>query len=207
MADAAAPAPELKEYPEFPGQKLSKRYVYCVSCCRCHHHRHHHHHHHHHRLGFLHICFRNTHLLLLSHIKNTHKTLASTKKCSRDKKRTKKKPQKLPPRCDYWEAFESSFIKFKDESVEALLCFFFKKRSPLFCPPCCDRFIKTSFVFSVLRHMVVVVGKKKYWLRIKWTSFFSLIFHTGGERKESTDEDEIRGRFRGWFRPDAIHGE
>ena len=27
MADAAAPAPELKEYPEFPGQKLSKRYV------------------------------------------------------------------------------------------------------------------------------------------------------------------------------------
>ena len=129
MADAAAPAPELKEYPEFPGQKLSKRYVYCVSCCRCHHHRHHHHHHHHHRFGFLHIRFRNTHLLLLSHIKNTHKTLASTKKCSRDKKRTKKKPQKLPPRCDYWEAFESSFIKFKDESVEALLCFFFKKRS------------------------------------------------------------------------------
>ena len=44
---------------------------------------------------------------------------------------------------------------------------FFSKNAPLFCPPCCDRFIKTSFVFSVLRHMVVVVGKKKYLLRIK----------------------------------------
>ena len=39
---------------------------------------------------------------------------------------------------------------------------FFSKNAPLFCPPFCDRFIKTSFVFSVLRHMVVVVGKKKY---------------------------------------------
>jgi len=39
MADAAAPAPELKEYPEFPGQKLSKRYallssLFCCCCCR-----------------------------------------------------------------------------------------------------------------------------------------------------------------------------
>jgi hypothetical protein len=39
MADAAAPAPELKEYPEFPGQKLSKRYallssLLCCCCCR-----------------------------------------------------------------------------------------------------------------------------------------------------------------------------
>ena len=125
MADAAAPAPELKEYPEFPGQKLSKRYVCCVSCFRCHHH--HHHHHHHPRFGFLHIRSEEySPSYSLSH-KNKHKTVASTKKCSRDKKRTKKKPQKLPPRCDYWEAFESSFNKFKDESVEALLCFFFQK--------------------------------------------------------------------------------
>lgn len=65
MADAAAPAPELKEYPEFPGQKLSKRYVFAfllffpIVC---------HHHHHHHRFGFLHIRFRNTHLpFILSH--------------------------------------------------------------------------------------------------------------------------------------------
>ena len=37
MADAAAPAPELKEYPEFPGQKLSKRYALLSSllCCCC----------------------------------------------------------------------------------------------------------------------------------------------------------------------------
>ena len=37
MANAAAPAPELKEYPEFPGQKLSKRYALLSSlfCCCC----------------------------------------------------------------------------------------------------------------------------------------------------------------------------
>ena len=45
MADAAAPAPELKEYPEFPGQKLSKRYVFAFLLffpIVCHHHHHHH---------------------------------------------------------------------------------------------------------------------------------------------------------------------
>ena len=165
MADAAAPAPELKEYPEFPGQKLSKRYVYCVSCCRCHHHRHHHHHHHHHhhRFGFLHIRFRNTHLLLLSRIQKHTQNFSEYKKMLKRQKADEEKAAKAAAKVRLLRSFfESSFIKFKDESVEALLCFFFKKRSPLFCPPCCDRFIKTSFVFSVLRHMVVVVGKKKY---------------------------------------------
>ena len=106
MADAAAPAPELKEYPEFPGQKLSKRYV-CLrafvvyeqtsllfpsSLC-----------------GIYLRIINNTHahFLSLSYLTNTitntvvMDVTASTKKCSRDKKRTKKKPQKLPPRCDY----------------------------------------------------------------------------------------------------------
>jgi len=129
MADAAAPAPELKEYPEFPGQKLSKRYVCCVSCFRCHHH-HHHHHHHHPRFGFLHIRSEEySPSYSLSH-KNKHKTVASTKKCSRDKKRTKKKPQKLPPRCDYSEAREE-FSNSKMRALKPFFVFFsfFKKLS------------------------------------------------------------------------------
>ena len=85
MADAAAPAPELKEYPEFPGQKLSKRYVYCVSCCRCHHH---------HRFGFLHIRFRNTHLLLLSRIQKHTQNFSEYKKMLKRQKADEEKAAK-----------------------------------------------------------------------------------------------------------------
>ena len=94
MADAAAPAPELKEYPEFPGQKLSKRYAYCVSYCRCHHHRHHHHHHHHHRFGFLHIRFRNTHLLLLSRKQKHTQNFSEYKKMLKRQKADEEKAAK-----------------------------------------------------------------------------------------------------------------
>ena len=160
MADAAAPAPELKEYPEFPGQKLSKRYVYCVSCCRCHHH------HHHHRFGFLHIRFRNTHLSnILSH--TLTKTKQRVQKNAQETKSGRRKSRKSCRQGAITEAFESSFIKFKDESVEALLCFFFQKTllflSSLLRP------IYKNFNFCFLcfaphgcRTRVVVVGKKKY---------------------------------------------
>jgi len=82
MADAAAPAPELKEYPEFPGQKLSKRYVYCD------------HHHHHHRFGFLHIRFRNTHLLLLSRIQKHTQNFSEYKKMLKRQKADEEKAAK-----------------------------------------------------------------------------------------------------------------
>jgi len=105
MADAAAPAPELKEYPEFPGQKLSKRYVYLrafvvyeqtsllfpSSLC-----------------GIYLRIINNTHahFLSLSYLTNTitntvvMDVTASTKKCSRDKRQRKKKPPKLLPGYD-----------------------------------------------------------------------------------------------------------
>ena len=162
MADAAAPAPELKEYPEFPGQKLSKRYVYCVSCCRCHHHRQHHHHHHHHRLGFLHIRFRNTHLLLLSRIQKHTQNFSEYKKMLKRQKADEEKAAKAAAKVRLQKLLRALSSNSKMRALKPFFVFFFKKRSPLFCPPCCGRFIKTSFVFSVLRHMVVVVGKKKY---------------------------------------------
>ena len=163
MADAAAPAPELKEYPEFPGQKLSKRYVYCVSCCRCHHHRHHHHHHHHHhhRLGFLHIRFRNTHLLLLSHIQKHTQNFSEYKKMLKRQKADEEKAAKAAAKVRLQKLLRALSSNSKMRALKPFFVFF-SKNAPLFCPPCCDRFIKTSFVFSVLRHMVVVVGKKKY---------------------------------------------
>ena len=101
MADAAAPAPELKEYPEFPGQKLSKRYVYLrafvvyeqtsllfpSSLC-----------------GIYLRIINNTHahFLSLSNLTNTvvMDVTASTKNCSRDKRQRKKKPPKLLPGYD-----------------------------------------------------------------------------------------------------------
>ena len=94
MADAAAPAPELKEYPEFPGQKLSKRYVLrfllsFVVVHRCHHH----HHHHHPRFGFLHIR-RNTHLLLLSHIQKHTQNFSEYKKMLKRQKADEEKAAK-----------------------------------------------------------------------------------------------------------------
>ena len=95
MAEAAAPAPELKEYPEFPGQKLSKRYVFAFLLffpIVCHHH--HHHHHHHHRFGFLHIRFRNTHLLLLSHIQKHTQNFSEYKKMLKRQKADEEKAAK-----------------------------------------------------------------------------------------------------------------
>ena len=161
MADAAAPAPELKEYPEFPGQKLSKRYAYCVSYCRCHHHRHHHHHHHHHRFGFLHIRFRNTHLLLLSHIQKHTQNFSEYKKMLKRQKADEEKAAKAAAKVRLQKLLRALSSNSKMRALKPFFVFF-SKNAPLFCPPCCDRFIKTSFVFSVLRHMVVVVGKKKY---------------------------------------------
>ena len=153
MADAAAPAPELKEYPEFPGQKLSKRYVYCVSCCRCHHH--------HHRLGFLHIRFRNTHLpFILSHIQK-QKQNSEYKKMLKRQKADEEKAAKAAAKVRLQKLLRALSSNSKMRALKPFFVFF-SKNAPLFCPPCCDRFIKTSFVFSVLRHMVVVVGKKKY---------------------------------------------
>ena len=162
MADAAAPAPELKEYPEFPGQKLSKRYAYCVSYCRCHHHRHHHHHHHHHhRFGFLHIRFRNTHLLLLSRIQKHTQNFSEYKKMLKRQKADEEKAAKAAAKVRLQKLLRALSSNSKMRALKPFFVFF-SKNAPLFCPPCCDRFIKTSFVFSVLRHMVVVVGKKKY---------------------------------------------
>ena len=126
MADAAAPAPELKEYPEFPGQKLSKRYVYCVSCCRCHHHRHHHHHH---RLGFLHIRFRNTHLLLLSHIQKHTQNFSEYKKMLKRQKADEEKAAKAAAKVRLQKLLRALSSNSKMRALKPFFVFFFKKRS------------------------------------------------------------------------------
>ena len=127
MADAAAPAPELKEYPEFPGQKLSKRYVYCVSCCRCHHHRqHHHHHHHHHRLGFLHIRFRNTHLLLLSHIQKHTQNFSEYKKMLKRQKADEEKAAKAAAKVRLQKLLRALSSNSKMRALKPFFVFFQK---------------------------------------------------------------------------------
>jgi hypothetical protein len=110
MADAAAPAPELKEYPEFPGQKLSK---------------------------------------------------SEYKKMLKRQKADEEKAAKAAAKVRLQKLLRALSSNSKMRALKPFFVFF-SKNAPLFCPPCCDRFIKTSFVFSVLRHMVVVVGKKKY---------------------------------------------
>ena len=126
MADAAAPAPELKEYPEFPGQKLSKRYVYCVSCCRCHHHRHHHHHHHHHRFGFLHIRFRNTHLLLLSHIQKHTQNFSEYKKMLKRQKADEEKAAKAAAKVRLQKLLRALSSNSKMRALKPFFVFFSK---------------------------------------------------------------------------------
>ena len=118
MADAAAPAPELKEYPEFPGQKLSKRYVYCVSCCRCHHH--------HHRLGFLHIRFRNTHLLLLSRIQKHTQNFSEYKKMLKRQKADEEKAAKAAAKVRLQKLLRALSSNSKMRALKPFFVFFQK---------------------------------------------------------------------------------
>jgi hypothetical protein len=85
-------------------------------------------------------------------------------------------------------------------ALKPFFVFFFKKRSS-FSSSLTPMIKISTFVFSVLRHMaaahmLLLLERRSTDLDKKHIIFLSLI-HTGGERKESTDEDEIRGRFRG----------
>ena len=161
MADAAAPAPELKEYPEFPGQKLSKRYVFAfllffpIVC--------HHHHHHHPALDFYtSVLGILTFFFSLTYTQN----FSEYKKMLKRQKADEEKAAKAAAKVRLQKLLRALSTNSKMRALKPFFVFFFKKLSS-FCPPCCDLFIKNSFVFSVLRHMaaanvVVVVGKKKY---------------------------------------------
>ncbi len=148
MADAAAPAPELKEYPEFPGQKLSKRYVYCVSCCRCHHHRHHHHHHrHHHRFGFLHTRFRNTHLLLLSRIQKHTQNFSEYKKMLKRQKADEEKAAKAAAKVRLLRSFWELFHQIQRWERWSPSLFFFQKTLSSFLSSLLRPIYKNFFCF------------------------------------------------------------